>query len=204
MMLIDALIAKLATGWSRFVVPLRLRRPGLSLGRAVTFYGTPIISVAPESSIRVGERVVLCSDSRFTALGVSRRVVLRTLSPGAIVEIGSDTGISGGVICAAHSVTIGRECLLGADVMIVDTDFHPLDPVGRRFSQANVGVKPVVIEDNVFIGARTVVLKGVRIGKNAVVGAGSVVVSDIPPNCIAAGNPARVIRMISSSSDGVQ
>jgi acetyltransferase-like isoleucine patch superfamily enzyme len=120
------------------------------------------------------------------------------MQPEAQIEIGSDTGISGGVICAALSVKIGKECLLGADVMIVDNDFHPINADGRRYNRnlANVAAAPVVVGDNVFIGARSIVLKGVSIGSNSVIGAGSVVVGNIPSGVIAAGVPARVIREI--------
>ena len=96
------------------------------------------------------------------------------------------------------SVIIGDNCLIGADVTFTDTDFHPITPNNRRFSRVNVGVKPVVIEDNVFIGTKSIILKGVTIGENSIIGAGSVVVNSIPKNVIAAGNPCRVIRDIVS------
>jgi acetyltransferase-like isoleucine patch superfamily enzyme len=106
--------------------------------------------------------------------------------------------MSGAVICAAISITIGKECLIGADVLIADSDFHSIKPEGRRYGAAadDIGAAPVVIEDNVFIGARTVVLKGVRIGRDSVIGAGSVVACDIPEGAVAVGNPARVIRNV--------
>lgn len=101
--------------------------------------------------------------------------------------------MSGCTICAAQRVTIGDGCLLGADVFIADTDFHPVEPEDRRRRTDGVRMAPVEIGDNVFIGARAMVLKGVRIGDNAVVGAGSVVTTDVPANAIAAGVPAHVV-----------
>jgi acetyltransferase-like isoleucine patch superfamily enzyme len=192
--------------WWRLTIPLRVRALGISADDSARYYGMPIISLVSGSSIHVGKAVVLCSDSRFTALGVSRPVVLRTTRAGASVRIGDNSGLSGSVICAAQSIIVGRDCLIGADVMIVDNDFHSIKADGRRGNnqEEDIAVSPVVIEDNVFIGARAIVLKGVRIGCNSVIGAGSVVVSSIPANCIAAGNPARVLRQIPASTRDVR
>lgn len=163
--------------------------------RGVRFYGMPVVSMAPGSSIALGARVVLCSHPRFTALGVARPVVLRTLRPNALIRIGADVGISGGVICAAHSVEVGDRCLFGADVQITDTDFHPIASENRRFENRPdcISSAAVFIEENVFLGAGVRVLKGVRIGRNSVIGAGSLVTRSIPSDVLAAGVPARVI-----------
>jgi acetyltransferase-like isoleucine patch superfamily enzyme len=122
---------------------------------------------------------------------------------GAEIQIGDDTGMSGTTVCAMTSVIIGRGCLIGADVMIVDTDFHPIAPEGRRYSAEGVTSAPVRIGDNVFIGARTIVLKGVTIGDNTVIGAGSVVTKNLPANVVAAGNPARVLGPLPAERSGV-
>lgn len=179
----------------RVAVPLYLRQDGLRLGVGTRFYGWPIVSTAPKSEIDIGDGAIICSDSRFTALGVSHSVVLRTLRQHARISIGQDTGISGGSISAAVSVTIGRNCLIGADVMITDNDFHPTEPVGRRFCSSHEKIKaaPVVIEENVFVGARAVILKGSHIGKDAVIAACAVVSGVVPPGCIVAGVPARPV-----------
>ena len=131
-----------------------LRRQGVRLGGGVCLYGMPIVTMAEASAIEVGENVVLCSESISTSLGVSRPVILRTLRPGAHIFIGSDCGLSGTVICAAVGVEIGAECLIGADVQIVDTDFHAVDPVGRRFYDPDkIATAPVKIGRNVFVNA---------------------------------------------------
>lgn len=179
---------------------LALHALGVKGAHGVRFYGMPVVSRVPGSSIELGPRVVLCSHPRFTALGVARPVILRTLSESASIRIGADVGISGGVICAFSSVQVGDRCLIGADVQITDTDFHAIAPGNRRFETRPemIASAPVVIEDNVFLGAGVRVLKGVRIGRNSVVGAGSLVTRDVPPNVIAAGIPARVIAQLSS------
>lgn len=184
--------------WFQYSLQRRLKRLGVRAAKSVHFYGMPIISMASDSSIEIGEDSVICSDPEKTALGVDHPVVLRTLAPGAIIVIGSNTGISGGSICAAIRVEIGSECLFGANVTIADTDFHPINPEGRRHSikPLDIEAKSVFVEDNVFIGAGAIILKGVRVGKNSVIGAGSVVTKSVPADTIVAGNPARFIRRL--------
>lgn len=180
---------KLLTVWWQLYVPYRLRAMGVVLGKDVRFYGMPIVRLAKGSSIRLGDRVVLCSDSRFTDLGVNHPVVLRTLRPNAEIVIGNDCGISGGAICAAVRVVMGNECLIGANVTIVDTDFHPIKPAGRRFNNnpEDIGAAPVCISGNVFIGTGVVILKGVNIGINSVIGAMAVVSKSVSSNSVYTG-----------------
>jgi len=187
----DALLKK----WWNFLGRLLLQANGVIVESFPVLYGLPMITCHPSSKILLGRKVVMCSDSRFTALGVSRPVILRTIKSDARISIGSNTGLSGVVICAMTSIEIGSECLLGADVQIFDNDFHKIEAENRRFDNTPGKIKcaPVVIEDNVFIGVGSIVMKGVRIGCNSVIGAGSIVNKDIPSNSIAAGNPAKVI-----------
>ncbi len=167
------------------------------------FHGMPIISRHDNSDIVIGKRVVLCSDSRFTALGVSRPIILRTLQPNAKIIIDDDTGLSGVVICAASSVKIGKNCLIGSDVKIFDTDFHKISSNNRRYDNSFDKIKsaPINIEDNVFIGAGSIIMKGVTIGENSVIGAGSVVTKDVPRNSIAVGLPAKPSNSVKITAD---
>jgi len=183
----------------------RLRLAGIEIGQRLTLLGLPIVSRVPGSSIRIGNRVVLCSDSRMTALGVSHPVILRTLQAGAELIIGDDVGISGGSICCASRIQIGPNSLLGADVVIVDTDFHRIAPQGRRYAGLEgTESKPTIIGENVFIGSGSFILKGVNIGNHSVIGARSVVTSDIPANVIAGGNPCRIIKPLPELQVGSQ
>ena len=186
--------------WWRAFTPLFVKRLGVQIGQNVSFLGMPIVSMAPNSQIRLGDRVSLCSVSEFTALGVNHPVVLRTLRPNAKIEIGDDTGISGASICAASKIQIGKQCLFGANVIVVDNDFHAIEPKNRRSNTNSVDISasPVTIADNVFIGSGSIILKGISIGKNSVIGAGSVVTKDVPENVIVAGNPARILRKLDS------
>jgi acetyltransferase-like isoleucine patch superfamily enzyme len=182
--------------WFSYSIQKKLKQLGVGAEKNVRFYGMPIIKLANNSTIEIGGGTVICSDSEMTALGINHPVVLRTLASGAAILIGKNTGISGGSICAATRIDIGNECLIGANVTIVDTDFHPINPQGRRHNidPLSIGTEPIVIEDNVFIGTNVVILKGVRVGKNSVIGAGSVVTKNVPANAIVAGNPARLLR----------
>ncbi len=173
-----------------------LRRKGVEIGGGVQFDGFPIVSGTELGKLMIGDRCSLVSRSSGTALGVRSTVILRLLSGGARIQIGEDCGLSGTVICSALKVSIGNRCLIGADVMIFDTDFHNPEPEGRRYARVdwNRISAPIIVEDDVFIGARSIITKGVTIGSGSIVGAGSVVTNDIPPNTIAAGVPAKSIR----------
>jgi acetyltransferase-like isoleucine patch superfamily enzyme len=106
---------------------------------------------------------------------------------GARITIGDGTYLNRNTeVVAAESVTIGRDCKIGRDVIIMDTDQHALP--GRALATS-----PVVIEDGAWIGARAIVLKGVTIGHDSVVGAGAIVTHSIPPQSVAVGQPARVV-----------
>lgn len=192
---------KAHAAWNRVhgpVVAAGLQRGGVVLTGRVRFVGVPIVDLADRNSITIGEGSTLISHPRWTALGVSRPVILRTLLPGATITIGSEVGMSGTTICAAASITIGDRVLFGADVIVADTDFHPIDEVPRRWLPIpgpSAGDE-VTIGDDAFLGTRAVVLKGSSIGSGAVVGAGSVVAGDVPAGAVVAGNPAKFIRWV--------
>ena len=97
-------------------------------------------------------------------------------------------------IAEGPGISIGRNALIGPGVEFYDSDFHALPQASRR--SAAPAMAPVSIGDDVFIGARAIVLRGASIGDGAVIGAGSVVVGDIPANVVAAGNPAAVVRFL--------
>ncbi|SFG94399.1 DapH/DapD/GlmU-related protein [Sporolactobacillus nakayamae] len=180
---------------------LKLKLLGVDFGDNLKLFGTPIISLIKESKIIIGNNVVLCSSSKNTSLGVNHPVKLKTLRPNSRIVLCDDVGVSGATICAAKSVYIGYRTMLGANVMVIDTDFHPISPNNRRYNQnpEDIKSKRVIIGNDVFIGANTIILKGVTIGNNSVIGAGSVVTSSIPENVIAAGNPCKFISRINTS-----
>ena len=177
---------------------LSLRLKGVEFKKGLTLYGKPLVRLTPGGRVSLGGKCVLCSQSEANFAGINHRVILALLRPGAELSIGDDTGISGGSFCAAKSVRIGSGCLIGANCLVTDCDFHALKPEGRRHNSdpADIGCAPVVIGDNVWLGANVTVLKGVTIGRDTVVAAGSVVTKSLPEGVLAAGVPAKVIRKL--------
>ncbi|HEX3863047.1 MAG TPA: acyltransferase [Stellaceae bacterium] len=114
---------------------------------------------------------------------------------GSVARIGQDVGMNGAVRLLLHeaaSIRIGDDCLFGGDVDVTISDMHSIIDIETKV-RLNLA-KDVRIGNHVWIGQRCLVLKGVDIGSGSVVGAGSVVTRSIPENCVAAGNPAKVIR----------
>lgn len=120
-------------------------------------------------------------------------VRLQARSQTSRITVGDGTYFSNNVqVIAETNVRIGTKCLIGDGVLIMDSDGHNLT-AERRHDGPSLAAD-IIVDDNVFIGSRVIVLKGVTIGKDSVIGAGSVVVRSIPPGVIAAGNPAKVLR----------
>ena len=124
----------------------------------------------------------------------------------ATLKLGNDVGISSSTLWVKESVSIGNSVAIGADCIIMDTDAHNLDwkircseetnEYGESVDMVTAASAPIVIEDNVLVGARCIILKGVTIGARSIIGSGSIVTKDIPSDCIAAGNPCKVIKSI--------
>ena len=116
------------------------------------------------------------------------------VEPGAALTIGNNVGMSSTRLWIHESAKIGNNVKIGGCVLITDTDAHPMDYMARRSSNEGTKSAPVVIEDDVWVGAHCIILKGVTIGARSIIGAGSVVTKSIPADCVAAGNPCRVIK----------
>lgn len=115
----------------------------------------------------------------------------------AKLQIGDDTGFSGVSLYCSKEIIIGKFCNFGGNVMIWDTDFHPLDYQARRKHEIdNIKCAPIYIGDDVLVGANSIILKGISIGDRVIIGAGSVVCKTIPSDEVWAGNPAKFIRKI--------
>jgi len=106
------------------------------------------------------------------------------------IRIGNYCLICAGVrIGSAHEILIGNNCMIASNAYITDSDWHDI------YNRISIGkTVPIKIEDNVWIGDSVIVCKGVTIGENSIIGAGAVVVDDIPANCVAAGNPAKIVK----------
>ncbi len=122
------------------------------------------------------------------------------ISDGGIVRVGNHTKIHRGtVIRAMEQVTIGDYCDIGGEVYIQDHNSMSLDYRERRNCGGEIKHAPVVIGNDVWIGRRAMIMKGVTIGDRAIIAAGAIVTHDVPPDSIAAGNPARIVKSINKN-----
>jgi maltose O-acetyltransferase len=135
-----------------------------------------------EGFIRIGNITRIWSNVNRCRLSVKK---------GGKLYIGDNCRINGPVISVTDKVFIGNNCRIAPQVYIMDGDFHAVED---RLSKGSS--KPIIIEDDAWVATRAMVLKGVRIGKGAVVAAGAVVTKDVPPYTIAAGVPAKIIKHI--------
>ena len=176
-----------------FNKPIRLfcRIRGIKLGKGTVFNGKPNINRAPGSSIIIGENCKFNSAKNSATLFVNQRCAFVTVLKDAEIVIGNNSGGTATTIAAASSVRIGDDVMIGANTKIIDNDFH--DPNPEKRDEIEFPARPVIIDNNVFIGLNCLILKGVRIGENSVIGANSVVLGSIPPNSLAMGNPCKVI-----------
>ncbi|MBN1186298.1 MAG: acyltransferase [Bacteroidales bacterium] len=165
------------------------------IGKSCRFSGIPRIVRFPKSQIIIGKNCNFKSYSGSNLVGINHKCNIVTLNSKAKITVGDNSGFSGVVIAAAQRIIIGNNVLLGANVTVTDTDWHSSKSKNRNIS-SDVNVKPIYIENNVWIGLNSVVLKGVKIGENSIITPNSVVHKDIPANCIAGGNPCIVIKQI--------
>lgn len=159
-------------------------------------HGLPYILIAAKGKCVIGNGFSMNNTVSSNPVGFTQPCII-FVDNDATLTIGDNVGISQASIICHSSITIGNHVKIGGGVCIYDTDFHSLHPVLRKERAsdfANKKKKPVVIKNNAFIGAHSIILKGVTIGENSIVGAGSVVTKDVPDNELWAGNPARKVR----------
>ncbi len=151
---------------------------GVKYGKGLKISGT--VCVVNKGKITMGDNVRINSNVSSCPVGGPYKTSFLTENDGEII-IGNNVGMSGTAIVSREKVTIGNNVMLGSGTCVYDTDFHST-VLSDRISVPEKGVKsaPVVIEDGVFIGARSFILKGITIGENAVIGAGSVVTKSVP------------------------
>jgi acetyltransferase-like isoleucine patch superfamily enzyme len=128
----------------------------------------------------------------------------RHAAPEVVIGDGTFVGHQCG-FTVGRSVRIGDRCLLATGVQVYDMDGHPLDACRRQAGEPTPpeGIRPVVLSDDVWVGAGAVILKGVTIGDRAVVAARAVVTRDVPADSVVAGNPARVVKQLAAPDVGV-
>lgn len=178
-----------STGMMRLIAWFK----GVQLGHGCSATGVPYFYRVPNTPIFLGQDCQLLSSFRSNNIGSMSRCRICTITPWARIVIGNRVGMSATTVASHLSVTIGDDTMIGAGTVITDSDWHNLETNVNTRHHADGKAAPVTIGRNVFIGTRCLILKGVTIGDNAVIGAGSVVTKNIPENAIAAGNPCRVL-----------
>jgi acetyltransferase-like isoleucine patch superfamily enzyme len=173
---------------------------GLSLNRNVkiegpiVMIGIPLIDLREGGRLFIGKGVTLNSRNKGYHVNMHSPVKLYADRPGAEIRIGDKTRINGACIHAYQSVVIGSRCLIGANCQIFDGSGHDLGfPDVEERIHTEGSSRPIVIEDDVWIGANSIILPGIRIGKGSVIGAGSVLIKNVPPMAVVRGHPGKVV-----------
>lgn len=182
------MIKKLLKDIRLLLLKARLRWHGVHYGKKVR--GNHVV-INNNGIIRLANNVGIVSWPE----GMSYTSGLHTHLPDAVIEIGERSKLNGTHVHAREKVIIGEWCLMGPGTIIIDNDSHPpvLDRHVRRGPPASA---PVIIGNNVWVGMRSLITKGVTIGDNAIVAAHSVVTRDVAANTLVGGNPAKVIRQL--------
>lgn len=164
--------------------------------KRIYFRGFGVICSMKDSKIQfIGSGIKIFSHQFSNMIGVSQRCIIVARNGGHVI-INEGVGMSGCTIYSTISITIGRNTNIGSGCKIIDNDFHPL-PYSERYPKEKkecIKKRPIVIGEGCFIGTNSIILKGTILGKNVVVGAGSVVSGTFPDNVIIAGNPAKIIK----------
>lgn len=175
-----------------------LRIKHVSYGQSMRICDRLYIKTGRNSKFQIGENFAFSSGGGYNPLARNIKGSI-TIEDNAELLIADNVGISSCCLWVFKSLKIGTGSKIGADSILLDSDAHSLNYLERGNSSTdrpNAQRKGIVIGDNVLIGTRCIILKGVSIGNRSIIGSGSVVVKSIPDDCIAAGNPAKVIRMI--------
>lgn len=162
----------------------------------VYFRGRCFIAISNKAQVRIGRNFVCNSSHRYAIDADTSKIYVAS---GAELIIGDNSGFSSVTIGCQKSIRIGNNVNIGGGTQIMDTDYHSSDwrlRADRKNDYTGIKTAPVIIHDNVFIGARCIVCKGVTIGERSIIAAGSVVIKDIPSDCIAGGNPCKIIKSI--------
>lgn len=165
-----------------------------SMQNEAKVWGRPEILLYADGRFEVGKNAHWVSSSRRGSIAMYSKCHF-TVYGNAELRLGNHVGLNGTSITCKKGITIGDDTIIAANTIIVDSDFHTKWPPEKRWDSDTEGQdEEVVIGKNVWIGMNCTILKGVSIGDNALIGAGSLVVDNIPANCLAVGNPAKVVK----------
>lgn len=186
---------------------IKFRINNVDFGANMRIFNTIYLYLERDAKVTIGDNLIISSGDGWNPLARNIRSMIHA-DIDAQIMIGNNVGISSSCLWAKKTIKIGNNVNIGADCILLDTDSHSLDykiryskeknADGRSRDSAYAKAAPIVIEDDVLIGTRCIILKGVTIGARSIIAAGSVVTKSIPADCIAGGNPAKIIRKIES------
>lgn len=177
---------------------LLFKSPNITVGKNFCIRNKIYLRINENSHLTIGDNFTYNSGDFLNPIARNIRGGF-FLNKNSQVSIGNNVGISSSCIWSNISITIGDRVKIGADTIIMDTDAHNLNFLERRNDKTDgpkAKNKPIIIEDDVLIGTRCIILKGVHIGARSIIGSGSIVTKDIPSDSIAAGNPCKVLKKI--------
>lgn len=167
----------------------------ITLGKNVVFKKKPYIIKHKKASIEIGDYTTINSDNYGYHINMFQKCKLYADRAGGKIKIGKKCRIHGTCIHAYNEIQIGDNCLIAANTQIIDGNGHKLSfpDVENRIYTTDEGI-PIIIEDNVWIGANSIILGGTTIGYGSIIAAGSIVKGNVPPMSIFGGNPAKIIK----------
>lgn len=193
--------SSLYIGWNKIYFFLN----NIKYGKNFRVFNHLYLKIHVGALVQIGNNCTIMSGGGLNPLSRNIKTCIY-VGKKATLKLGNDVGISSSTLWVKESVSIGNSVAIGADCIIMDTDAHNLDwkircseetnEYGESVDMVTAASAPIVIEDNVLVGARCIILKGVTIGARSIIGSGSIVTKDIPSDCIAAGNPCKVIKSI--------
>lgn len=193
--------SSLYIGWNKIYFFLN----NIKYGKNFRVFNHLYLKIHVGALVQIGNNCTIMSGAGLNPLSRNIKTCIY-VGKKATLKLGNDVGISSSTLWVKESVSIGNSVAIGVDCIIMDTDAHNLDwkircseetnEYGESVDMVTAASAPIVIEDNVLVGARCIILKGVTIGARSIIGSGSIVTKDIPSDCIAAGNPCKVIKSI--------
>lgn len=197
--LINESIARIRDVFFNVFFKLSLSLQGASYGKGIKTYGglPRVLLNRKHGIVHFGLHTMF---NNFHSVGWNSKCYIRVEKNASLV-VGDYSGINGVAICCSQEIRIGKYVKIGGGTCISDSNHHSLDYKERRLDSdlTKIRMAKIVIEDDVFIGAGCYIGKGVSIGARSIIAQGSVVVKDIPSDCIAGGNPCKVIKQINKN-----
>lgn len=190
--------------YSKARLQVLLKGNGVEGAKGMVSNGTPVIDVANGGRFFIGDNLVINNGNYYNRIGRQQPCYF-VVHKNGVMKFGNNIGMSATAFVCTNSITVGDNVKIGGNVAVYDTDFHPLEKESRRGMDDGQYAKsaPVIIGNDVFIGAHSIILKGVTIGDGSIIGAGSVVAKSVPPNQIWAGNPAKFIKNVTEAAASV-